>query len=128
MEEQKMSFAEALSLLKQAWVKGVEMGNEHRAARIAQRIVIAKRVKDARTEKGISQEVLSERVNVNPLTYKGYESCKSDIPIFILTRLANELEVTLDFLTGRTDQEKQQLPDLEERIARLEKLMQQNDQ
>lgn len=128
MEEQKMSFAEALSLLKQAWVKGVEMGNEHRAARIAQRIVIAKRVKDARTEKGISQEALSERVNVNPLTYKGYESCKSDIPIFILTRLANELEVTLDFLTGRTDQEKQQLPDLEERIARLEKLMQQNDQ
>lgn len=128
MEEKKMTFAEALTLLKEAWVKGVEMGTDHNVSRIAQRTVIAKRVKDARTEKGISQEVLSERVNVNPLTYKGYESCKSDIPIFILARIANELEVTLDYLTGRTDQEKQQLPDLEERVARLEKLMQQSEQ
>ena len=71
---------------------------------------------------------MSERINVNPLTYKGYESCKSDIPIFILTRIANELEVTLDYLTGRTDQEKLQLPDLEERVARLERMMEKSEQ
>lgn len=126
MEEKKMTFAEALELLKEAWVKGVEMGIDHNTARIAQRTVIAKRVKDARTEKGISQEAISELVNVNSLTYKGYEGCKSDIPVFILVRLANALEVSLDFLTGRTDQEKQQLPGLEERVSRLEKLLEQS--
>ncbi len=61
------------------------------------------------------------------LTYKGYESCKSDIPVFLLVRLAHELDVSLDYLTGLTDDEKNQTSDLEERVARLEKLIGQTE-
>ena len=114
----KMTASEALKLLQEAWNKGLEIGQENNAARIAQRIVIANRIKALRTEQGISQEKFSEKVNVAFLTYKGYENRKSDVPIHTLVRIANELNTSLDYLTGRTDAKVSD--SIEERLRKLE--------
>lgn len=120
-ETTKMTTAETLKELQDAWRKGVEIGHDLNRTRAAQRAVIASRIKAERNRVGLSQEELSERIHANVLTYKGYENCKSDIPIVYLVRIANELEVSLDYLTGRTDQQEVNSNQLEARIHRLEK-------
>lgn len=127
-EVNKITATDALKELQDAWRKGVEIGTDLNRARAAQRIVIASRIKAERTNAGISQEELSERIHANTLTYKGYENCKSDIPIAYLVRIANELNVSLDYLTGRTDQREVDSNQLEARINRLEKALFQNRQ
>ena len=118
----KMALNDAVRQVRDAWNKGVETGTDFANARAAQRYVIAMRVKTKRTEKGISQEKLSEMINANALTYKGYENCRSDIPIVYLVRIANVLETTVDYLVGRTDNSSPAKPSIEERIKKLEAL------
>ena len=55
------------------------------------------------------------------LTYRGYENCKSNIPLFYLVRIANALDSTLDYLAGRTEIQEQNT--LEQRIQRLEEIV-----
>nr|WP_325196351.1 helix-turn-helix transcriptional regulator [uncultured Oscillibacter sp.] len=104
--------------LRNAWSTGVERGHDITQSKTEQRLIIAKRVKALRMEKGISQEKFSEAINANFLTYKGYENCKSDIPIFYLVRIADILGTTLDYLAGRTDVK--DTASIEERLKRLE--------
>lgn len=123
----KMTGNEALKLLRDSWNKGIELSQENTAARLMQRLVIANRVKQLRTEREISQEKFSELVGVAFLTYKGYENRKSDIPIHTLVRIANELDTTLDYLAGRTDNRKTE-ESIEGRLKKLEEaILRKND-
>lgn len=117
----KKSAAETLMELREAWQKGLDIGHDFNLTRMTQRSVIADRIKAERNQKGLSQEEISERIHANVLTYRGYENCKSDIPTVYLVRIANELEVSLDYLTGRTDQQEVNSSQLEARLHRLEK-------
>ena len=124
MEEQqttKMTASEALAILRDSWNKGVLISQDNTAARLTQRAVIANRVKQLRTEAGISQEKFSDMVGAAFLTYKGYENRKSDIPIHTLVRIANELGTSMDYLTGRTDAPRTDT--IEERLRRLEEIV-----
>lgn len=124
MEEQqttKMTTSEALAILRDPWNKGVLISQDNTAARLTQRAVIASRVKQLRTEAGISQEKFSDMVGAAFLTYKGYENRKSDIPIHTLVRIANELGTSMDYLTGRTDAPRADT--IEERLRRLEEIV-----
>lgn len=124
MEEQqttKMTASEALAILRDSWNKGVLISQDNTAARLTQRAVIASRVKQLRTEAGISQEKFSDMVGAAFLTYKGYENRKSDIPIHTLVRIANELGTSMDYLTGRTDAPRADT--IEERLRRLEEIV-----
>lgn len=124
MEEQqttKMTASEALAILRDSWNKGVLISQDNTAARLTQRAVIANRVKQLRTEAGISQEKFSDMVGAAFLTYKGYENRKSDIPIHTLVRIANELGTSMDYLTGRTDAPRADT--IEERLRRLEEIV-----
>lgn len=112
--QQPVSFTGALK-------KGWYIGKDINQSRAEQRIIIAKRLKALRTEKGISQQDFSEAINANFLTYKGYENCKSDIPIFYLVRIADVLDTTLDYLTGRTDTK--DAASVEERLKKLEEMV-----
>ena len=114
----KLTVKDALLQLREAWTKGVEIGVTNNAERQLLRIVVANRVKALRVEHNITQEAFSEKVNVAFLTYKGYENRKSDIPLHTLVRIANELETSVDYLTGRTDAK--EAGDLEDRIKKLE--------
>lgn len=104
-----------------AFAVGVERGNDIVTAKKEQRAIIAKRVKALRMEKGFSQERLSEEINANFLTYKGYENCKSDIPIFYLVRIADLLDTSMDYLTGRT--EVKNADSVEDRLKKLEDIL-----
>ena len=107
--------------LSNAWQLGVEIGQDINQSRAEQRRIVAQRVKTLRTAKGISQEKMSSIIHANTLTYRGYENCKSDIPLFYLVRIADVLETSLDYLAGRT--EVQEESNLEQRIKRLESIV-----
>ena len=77
-------------------------------------------------EMKLTQEQLSSQISINHLTYRGYENCKSDIPIVYLIRLADVFGVSLDYLTGRTESktgtpEPAAAPSMEARLQQLEK-------
>ena len=114
----KMAANEAIQALREAWDKGIAIGQVNNAERAMLRIVVANRIKALRVERGISQEKFSEKVNVAFLTYKGYENRKSDIPTHVLVRVANELNTSIDYLTGRTDTK--EASSVEERLRKLE--------
>ncbi|MDY3282798.1 helix-turn-helix domain-containing protein [Dysosmobacter sp.] len=104
-----------------AFQKGMDIGKDMNEARVEQRQIVAKRVKTLRMEKGISQEKFSDMIHANVLTYRGYENCKSDIPLFYLVRIADQLETSLDYLAGRT--EAKDTVTLEQRVERLEEIV-----
>ncbi len=112
---------QTMETLSSAWQLGVEIGQDINQSKAEQRMIVAQRVKALRTAKGISQEKMSSIIHANALTYRGYENCKSDIPLFYLVRIADALETSLDYLAGRT--EAQEESSLEQRVKRLEAIV-----
>lgn len=112
-----------------AWNKGMQAGLELSAAKASLREVIAHRIKVQRLAAKMTQEELAREINSNFLTYRGYENCKSDIPLVLLIRIADHFRVSLDYLTGRVDElepdrdSKPKTDPMEQRIAQLEKLV-----
>lgn len=100
--EQK-TIQEAPGTLGEAWKYGVKVGQELSAGKAKMREIIAQRLKECRLEKKITQQALALELSMNHLTYRGYENCKSDIPIVYLVKLADYFGVSMDYLTGRTD-------------------------
>lgn len=118
---EKSSQANTLARYQAAWNKGTEIGHDANISRQEQRIKLARRLKALRMERGFSQEQLSDAINANYLTYKGYENCKSDIPLFYLVRIADVLDTTLDYLAGRTDAKES--GSIEDRLKKLEEML-----
>lgn len=114
-QTQNLSFSEA-------WKKGTEIGHDITQARMDQRQLTAQRVKALRNKRGISQEKISDLIHANTLTFRGYENCKSDIPLFYLVRIADVLETSLDYLAGRTEAQEESI--LEQRVKKLEEAFQ----
>lgn len=119
--KKKMSVQEAWSEIQNAWNTGIMQGKELVRLREAYRVIIANRIRTIRNSAGMTQEEVSEKINTNTLTYRGYENCKSDIPIIYLIKIADLFNVSMDYLTGRTDDNGVLNPALEERISRIEK-------
>lgn len=107
--------------LSNAWQQGLEIGQDINQSKAEQRMIVAQRVKALRSAKGISQERMSNIIHANTLTYRGYENCKSDIPLFYLVRIADALETSLDYLAGRTEEAEQS--NLEQRVQKLESIL-----
>lgn len=120
-ENQNKSFGE---IAKGAWEKGCETGRNFAKDRSELRKEIASRVRKCRMDARMTQEEISEKIDVNALTYKGYENCRSDIPTVYLVRIADYYGVSIDYLVGRTDnKEPSASASIEERIAQLEQMM-----
>lgn len=62
---------------------------------------LAKRLKEKRKAKKMTQLELSNKLNINRITYQGYESGRHNPDIETLVKIANELETSIDYLTGR---------------------------
>lgn len=122
---------EAPATLSEAWNHGIKSGIELNEAKKQMRECIAHRLQSCRFDARLTQQELAMRVDINHLTYRGYENCKSDIPIVYLIRLADEFGVSMDYLTGRTDNRNGFIPtkiestsnDTDARIAQLEKMV-----
>lgn len=111
----------------EATIVGIKQGANIGFAKQEIRGDIAHRIKAMRIEKRMTQEEMACQINVNTLTYRGYENCKSDIPLMLLIRIADVLEVSLDYIAGRTDVRQMATnsgeKSIEQRLADLEKLV-----
>lgn len=61
---------------------------------------LGEKIKELRTERGLSQKQLADKIGVATNTISQYESGKSKTSIDVLASLAIELDTTTDFLLG----------------------------
>ena len=77
--------------------------------------------KTAAEAEKLTARMIADAINANYLTYKGYENCRSDIPLFYLIRIADVLDTTVDYLAGRTDVKEP--GSVEDRLKKMEDLI-----
>ena len=66
--------------------------------------IMGGRIKALRKERGLRQEDMAKELGVTPRHYQKIEYGKVNLPTLTLCALADFYGVTLDYLTGRTDQ------------------------
>jgi len=98
----------------------------------ARRTKIATRLKEIRTSHKLTQKNICDKLNLNQLTYSNYEKERNDVPVEILIQLADMYDISMDYITCRTDNPKgmyidsitpnetEENNDMEARIAKLE--------
>ena len=65
---------------------------------------IGKRIQKARTEVGISQQVLADRISSAQATISHYEAGTRSVPLAILIEIARELRKPLSYFLGVHDE------------------------
>ncbi len=73
------------------------------------------RLKEIRKQKGLKQNKVAQDLQINVVTYNGYETGKSEPNIQIILKLADYFNVTTDELLGAQSK----LPTLSEKSALL---------
>lgn len=114
-----------LTQLAEAANQGYRQGTDLGQGKVMRRNIVAKRLKEARKNAGMTQEQVATAINTNRLTFSGYESGRYEQSIEVLCRIADVYNVSLDYLAGRTDNPKwidtaQQNEDLLARVKALE--------
>lgn len=69
----------------------------------------SERLRDLRTEKGVTQKQLGELLNVKNFSIYTYEKGRSEPNIDGLIALADFFEVSVDYLVGHSDNRKSSL-------------------
>lgn len=65
-----------------------------------------KRIRDLREDKDLTQTEIAKILNITQRTYSRYENDERQIPTEILSSLADFHHTSVDYLIGRTDQQK----------------------
>lgn len=60
------------------------------------------RIRDMREDADLTQAQVAEMLGIAQTVYSRYERGYQTIPLPLLIRLANQYQVSLDYLTGRT--------------------------
>ncbi len=66
-------------------------------------VLLGKRLKELREERGLTQKELSAMLNLNSVTYLHYEKSQREPPLYLLVEMAKFFEVTTDYLLGLTN-------------------------
>ena len=66
-------------------------------------IVLGKRLRELREEKGLTQKQLAKDLQLNSVTYLHYEKAQREPPLAVLAEMAIYFEVSVDYLLGLTD-------------------------
>lgn len=66
--------------------------------------VLANRLKQCRTERGLTQNEVAIFCDITEKAYQNYERNRREPKLSILVRIADFYGVSLDYLVGRTDQ------------------------
>ena len=61
-------------------------------------MIIGKNIKNKRVEKGLSQEILAEKLHISQATLSNIESSKSIPDVILLQQIAESLDTTIDQL------------------------------
>ena len=64
------------------------------------------RLRDLREDRDLKQKDLAEYLKIHQTTYSDYELGRLNIPVPMLIKLADFYKTNIDFLVGRTDEEK----------------------
>lgn len=62
-----------------------------------------RRIRDLREDNDKTQATVAQNLNITQQQYQIYESGKREIPLHLLIKLADIYNVTLDYITGRSD-------------------------
>lgn len=65
--------------------------------------ILSQRLRECRKAKGLSQMQVATYCDITEKAYQNYELMTREPRIEILVRIADLFEVSLDYLTGRTD-------------------------
>lgn len=68
------------------------------------RYILAKRLKQCRKEKGMTQNQVAIYCDITEKTYQNYELRTREPKLEILIKIAELFDVSLDYLVGRTDE------------------------
>ena len=66
-------------------------------------ILLGKRLKELREERGLTQKQLATLLNLNSVTYLHYEKSLREPPLAVLADIARFFEVSTDYLLGITN-------------------------
>lgn len=64
------------------------------------------RLRDLREDRDLTQQVLANYLGCNQTTYSRYETGETSVPIDILKKLAIFYNVSIDYITGLTNERK----------------------
>lgn len=62
------------------------------------------RVRDLREDRNLSQEDVAQHLNVSQSTYSRYEIGERNMPLEIISELADFYNTSIDYLVGKTDE------------------------
>lgn len=65
--------------------------------------ILAKRLKECRKAKGLTQMQVATFCDITEKAYQNYELMTREPKLEILVRIADLYQVSLDYLTGRTE-------------------------
>lgn len=66
--------------------------------------LLKNRLQELRKEKGITQKKMADDLNIKPATLSAYENGKNNPSIYVLIEIAQNYNVSLDWLCGLSDQ------------------------
>lgn len=66
--------------------------------------ILAQRLKECRKQRGLTQMQVAVYCDITEKAYQNYELMTREPKLEILARIADLYEVSLDYLTGRTDE------------------------
>jgi transcriptional regulator with XRE-family HTH domain len=70
------------------------------------------RLKMLRNSRGLTQELFAQAINCSREAVASYETGKSTPPVEVLIQMADFLQVSLDYLVGRSQTSKMESPNL----------------
>lgn len=70
------------------------------------RKILSQRLRGCREERGLSQREVAIFCDITEKAYQNYELMTREPKLEILVRIADFFDVSLDYLTGRTDRKK----------------------
>ena len=68
-------------------------------------ILLGKRLKELREEKGLTQKEIADKLNLHSVTYLHYEKDQREPPLKILMEMALFFDVSTDYLLGLSDED-----------------------
>lgn len=63
-----------------------------------------KRLKDMREDRDLTQKQIADMLHIHQTTYSDYELGNLNVPVSVLSALADFYETSIDYLAGRTDE------------------------
>ncbi|MBR5232803.1 MAG: helix-turn-helix transcriptional regulator [Clostridia bacterium] len=64
------------------------------------------RIRDMREDNDLTQKQISSIIRCDQSLYSKYERGERDIPLSLIIKLADYYNISIDYLTGRTDNPK----------------------